>query len=66
MDLGLDRFGLAHDSRCRILLFGSCSSEIGALADMAILNVNSGCVIPGNFCLHPSNLTVSGSSGVTH
>jgi hypothetical protein len=49
MDLGLDRFGLAHDSRCRILLLRSGPTKIGALADLALFNVNSGGFIPGTF-----------------
>jgi len=47
MDLGLDRFGLAHDSGCWILLLGSCPTEIGPLFDLVIVNVDSGGVIPG-------------------
>ena len=52
MDLGLDRLGLAHDSGRWILLLGSLPTEIGSLFDLAIVDVNSGGVIPGTFLMN--------------
>ena|SRR5579859_2180121 len=48
LDPRLNSLGLAHDSRCRILLLGSCSKKVRTVAHLVIPDVGGNRIIPGN------------------
>ena len=57
LDLGFYSFGLAHDSRCRLLLLGSRPKKVRSFFNLAFLNVSGGSIFSGTQNLADRKLT---------